>query len=622
MSTSPLDAVIDDVVNAEVATQADEADDEPAPAGSTPEATEGDADPDPRSHSTLRSLPEDAPIPPTLGAPPQVFPPISELLGIPLFYERPPVGTADASAQLPGRSGLRADPRADAAPAPAARARGLRAARAHLVGRDAGRQDRHARKGSRLRLGPARVRAHDIAPIARAHAGPPKASQRYWGFAAICRANSSFVLHGFYDAEHEDHIHQDNMVSVAFDPGSEAGVKLVQAVLNTIFGQTPRLLVDGDYGTRTKQALAQAIERVGLDGPVEDERIWRRFLRRSGRLGTRPRRRGMSGPNRRESHAKDVMESPALDSTLWTWEGEAPVATEHLGRSCLRLQDTTGLFGGAEIADGVVELELAVERERGFYGVVWRARDFENAESFYVRPHQVGNPDAVQYAPFFNGLGGFQLYHGPGFWAPVAFPLDEWFTIRVVYAGTRAEIYVAGKGEPVLAVGALKRAPDAGRVGVMTSLGLSTSPASRSRRRTTPRSGRSSRRALVRRRHRRRVVGLGRVPGGRARRQRRPARGLLAARVWSTLRSEPTGLVDLARLTGVRDGRNTVLARATLPSARARTAELAFGFSDRAAVYLNGRLLYRGDDGYLSRDYRFLGSIGYFDRLYLPLCEG
>lgn len=112
-----------------------------------------------------------------------------------------------------------------------------------------------------------------------------KASRRYWGFAAICRANSSFVLHGFYNAEHEDHIHQDNMVSIAFDPNSETGVTLVQAVLNTIFGQSPGAPIDGHYGNDTKAALARAIARVGLEGPVEHVPIWRKFLRRSGRLG-------------------------------------------------------------------------------------------------------------------------------------------------------------------------------------------------------------------------------------------------------------------------------------------------------------------------------------------------
>ena len=32
--------------------------------------------------------------------------------------------------------------------------------------------------------------------------------------------------------------------------------------------------------------------------------------------------------------------------------------------------------------------------------------------------------------------------------------------------------------------------------------------------------------------------------------------------------------------------------------------------------------LYRGDDSYRLRDYRFLGSIGWFDTVYLPLQAG
>jgi hypothetical protein len=35
-----------------------------------------------------------------------------------------------------------------------------------------------------------------------------------------------------------------------------------------------------------------------------------------------------------------------------------------------------------------------------------------------------------------------------------------------------------------------------------------------------------------------------------------------------------------------------------------------------------GRPLYDGDDTYRSRDYRFLGSIGWHDALHLPLEEG
>ena len=48
----------------------------------------------------------------------------------------------------------------------------------------------------------------EISPIERDHASPSIAKRRhYWAFAAICRSNSSFVLHGLYNAEHADHIH-------------------------------------------------------------------------------------------------------------------------------------------------------------------------------------------------------------------------------------------------------------------------------------------------------------------------------------------------------------------------------------------------------------------------------
>jgi hypothetical protein len=39
-------------------------------------------------------------------------------------------------------------------------------------------------------------------------------------------------------------------------------------------------------------------------------------------------------------------------------------------------------------------------------------------------------------------------------------------------------------------------------------------------------------------------------------------------------------------------------------------------------VYFNDRLIYGGHDVYQSRDYRFLGTIGLYDELYLPLKQG
>jgi hypothetical protein len=93
-------------------------------------------------------------------------------------------------------------------------------------------------------------------------------------------------------------------------------------------------------------------------------------------------------------------------------------------------------------------------------------------------------------------------------------------------------------------------------------------------------------------------------------------------RRWTRLESEPTGLVNLAKVSGVADGADTVWARAIIRSDRARVVAMPFGFSDRAVVYCNGRASFRGDDTYRSRDYRFLGSIGWYDTVYLPLEAG
>jgi hypothetical protein len=127
----------------------------------------------------------------------------------------------------------------------------------------------------------------DISPRDHEHKSSslPK-RQRYWALAAICRSNSAFVLHGFYNADHENHIHQDTAGRLAFDAGSEANVKLFQAVLNDIFGTMPKLDVDGGFGEKTRTALTKAQQRLGIAGDVtRDVATMQKFLRASGRLG-------------------------------------------------------------------------------------------------------------------------------------------------------------------------------------------------------------------------------------------------------------------------------------------------------------------------------------------------
>jgi len=126
----------------------------------------------------------------------------------------------------------------------------------------------------------------EISPIDHDHRSPSLAKRmRYWAFGAICRSNCAFVLHGLYNAEHADHYHTDNLTGIAFNRQSQATVKLLQAILNDIYGHTPKLETDGDFGPKSRESFGQAMRQLQLTGSIDDVNMWTKFLRGSARLG-------------------------------------------------------------------------------------------------------------------------------------------------------------------------------------------------------------------------------------------------------------------------------------------------------------------------------------------------
>ncbi len=91
---------------------------------------------------------------------------------------------------------------------------------------------------------------------------------------------------------------------------------------------------------------------------------------------------------------------------------------------------------------------------------------------------------------------------------------------------------------------------------------------------------------------------------------------------WRAVKTEASGLLNLARYSGLSGSKDTVFVRAKIQADKAGLKKLRIGYSDRAMLFLNGTALYSGDKTYQSRDYRYLGSIGLFDDIYLPLQRG
>ena len=96
----------------------------------------------------------------------------------------------------------------------------------------------------------------------------------------------------------------------------------------------------------------------------------------------------------------------------------------------------------------------------------------------------------------------------------------------------------------------------------------------------------------------------------------------LGAVEWTKLDVEANGVANLAHVNGVTEDGNTVFVRMVIHSDKDQVKHLRYGFSDKAKAYVNGKLVAGGDDTYQTRDYRYLGTVGLFDSLYLHLNEG
>ena len=313
-----------------------------------------------------------------------------------------------------------------------------------------------------------------------------------------------------------------------------------------------------------------------------------------------------------------------FDSDRWEIAASQNKLEDYLGQKSLFLKGGKAYIKDSNFVDGILEFDIAFGQERGFMGAVWRLQDLYNYEEFYIRPHQSGNPDANQYTPVFNGASGWQLYHGEGYGAPVKYTYDEWLHVKIVVSGQSAEVYIVDMETPVLFIPELKRDIQAGKVGISAS---NFAPAHFANFKYTsmknpPLKGK--------------VDQADDIPEG----------GIQSWKVsntfdektltnkhsfddsdnedltWQQLDCESSGLANLAKIQKLDDNKRCVFAQITITSEKDQIKRLEFGYSDRVKVYFNNQLVYGGTNLYRSRDYRYLGTIGYFDELYLPLKKG
>ena len=299
-----------------------------------------------------------------------------------------------------------------------------------------------------------------------------------------------------------------------------------------------------------------------------------------------------------------------FEDPRWKVTAEETRRESYLGRDALYLRNGEAWLDGVTFQDGIVEFDVAAPEDAGFHGLSFRAQDHENSEHIYIRPHLSDKPDATQYQPIYNGNSAWQIYTGLRYAQPVTVPHDRWVHIKASFHGKRLEFSVDGK---TLVFPDLVRPLAAGAIAISSSV-----------------AGARFANVIVRPDATEAAAGgdgaaAPEVPANSVAKWRISnafAEGKLEATSWDTLSTATRGIANIAMLRKRDKEHNTVIASVTLRAATATTARLNFGFSDRVIVYFNGKPVYRGNDRFQTRDYRFLGTVGFFDEVDLPLKRG
>ena len=326
------------------------------------------------------------------------------------------------------------------------------------------------------------------------------------------------------------------------------------------------------------------------------------------------------------------------DTLYWDLQGNASI-TKYQGRECILLDGGAAVLKDFEMRDAVIDVDISTPAIRGFFGTEFRIdSNGSNAEIIYLRQHNSGLPDAMQYTPILNTGYNWQIYNGPGFTGAVDIPKNEWFHVRLVITGAEANLYVKDMDKPVLVMNDLKSGMERGQLALVVLLGATYF--SNFKIQKTPDAPWERHLPVM-------------PPGTLTSWQLSPsydAEGidpehpLTSSEIdtipWQNVEAEPPGFVtiyryreaphlrvsfanDFSKRLDFQPGTRIIYARININSSTDEVKKLNIGYSDEVSVFLNGNILFRGRSAQNFRDPRFLGIVNpENDAVYLPLKKG
>ncbi|MDF1694962.1 MAG: hypothetical protein P1U56_03985 [Saprospiraceae bacterium] len=313
-----------------------------------------------------------------------------------------------------------------------------------------------------------------------------------------------------------------------------------------------------------------------------------------------------------------------FDTINWKISENASYVVERFeGKNALYLKGGSITHKTLNFTNGTIEFDIFLKPDRGFPGISFRAVK-DNAEKFYFRPHLSGKPDCNQAIALINNITPWQLYFGPKYSFPYSYKFDDWTHVKIVVNENKAQIFLDYSETPQLSWQLFHPT----RAGELQFNGGNNSAVHIADIKVDIDQSEISNFIPGKRESISGLIQKWEISDMFSKEKLNDPNNFsstIEERSWGRVVQVEEGVAaNISRQQDLFNGDpgETVFAKVKLQSDEDQIKLFQFGYSDEVVVILNGKAIYKGTNAFRSRDYRFLGTIGLFDGVYLDLKKG
>ncbi|MEM7484672.1 MAG: family 16 glycoside hydrolase [Bacteroidota bacterium] len=309
-----------------------------------------------------------------------------------------------------------------------------------------------------------------------------------------------------------------------------------------------------------------------------------------------------------------------IDMITSNWDIPKEASFERFdNRETLILNGGRATVKNQTFANGTIEVDVYANSIRSFAGITFRKQD-DTMEEVYMRLHKSNQVDAVQYTPIFNNESNWQLYRE--YQAKVSFKNTGWNTLRVEVANKKTEVFV--NDEKVMTIDDLRTDHSYGEIGLFslfknrfsnfrfTSSDVLDDVQTDKTDTIDP--------AIIRQWEITKAI---------------PYEGNLQfndflKEKYQIVTTEKSGLLPISKYlkktsSGAfeRNKEDYTIASTTIKADSNETRIFSFDYSDKIMLYLNGELIFKGNNAFRTKGIQYMGHMAInTNKLYLPLKKG